>query len=219
MGRKNPLVLLPIVGLAAVLVYLGAATGVLKGADNLTLALVFAIGPVAILGVLSVSRRLAPQGGSLTLRAGTVFLIVGFSLFTLMLVVQQTIFIHFREFRAGAANEAAQDALALVFKGVNLVQLGADVAFDIFYCLGMILLAAVMFRHPDFGKVFGILGIVSAAALLAFNLYAFPYLPAKSGLVDLGPLTGLWWLAVIVQFLRLERKARGGVKPDREVFG
>ncbi|OGD17791.1 MAG: hypothetical protein A2V76_09045 [Candidatus Aminicenantes bacterium RBG_16_63_14] len=83
-----------------VLVYLGAATGIIKGADNLTLALVFAIGPVAIIGV------------------------------------------------------------------------------------------------------------VSAAALLAFNLYTFPYIPADSGLVDLGPITGLWWLAVIVQFFRLERKAR-----------
>jgi hypothetical protein len=163
--------------------------------------------------MLAISRRLEPEGGSLTLRAGTTFLIIGFALFTLMLVVQQTIFIQFRQFRAEAADQAAQDALALVFKGVNLVQLGADVAFDVFYCLGMILLAAVMYRHRDFGKVFGILGIVSAAALLAFNLYTFPYIPADSGLVDLGPVTGLWWLAVIVQFLRLERKARRAKTP------
>jgi len=214
--RRNSLLVVSILGLAVVLVYLGAATGILKGADNLTLALVFAIGPVAIVGVLSISRRLAPQGGSLVLRAGTTFLTIGFALFTLMLVVQQTIFIQFRQFRAEAADQAAKDALALVFKGVNLVQLGADVAFDIFYCLGMILLAAVMYRHRDFGKVFGIFGIASAAALLAFNLYTFPYIPADSGLVDLGPVTGLWWLAVIVQFFRLERKARSAAKPVRE---
>jgi hypothetical protein len=197
-----------ILGLAVLLVYLGAATGVIKGADNLTLSLVFAIGPVAIIGVLSVSRRLAPQGGTLPLRAGTTFLVIGFALFTLMLVVQQTIFIQFRQFRSESADEAAKEALALVFKGVNLVQIGADVAFDIFYCLGMILLAAVMYRHRDFGKIIGAFGVVAAAALLSFNLYTFPHVPADSGLVDLGPVTGLWWIAVIVQFLRLERKAR-----------
>jgi hypothetical protein len=201
-----------ILGLAVVLVYLGAATGILKGADNLTLALVFAIGPVAIVGVLSISRRLAPQGGSLVLRAGTTFLTIGFALFTLMLVVQQTIFIRFRQFRSEATDEAAKEALALVFKGVNLVQLGADVAFDVFYCLGVILLAAVMYRHRDFGKAFGVLGIVSASALLAFNLYTFPSVPADAGLVDLGPVTGLWWLAVIVQFFRLERKSRSAAR-------
>ena len=206
--RRNSLIGVSILGLAVLLVYLGAATGIIKGADNLTLSLVFAIGPVAIIGVLSISRRLAPQGGTLALRAGTTFLVIGFSLFTLMLVVQQTIFIQFRQFRSESADEAVKEALALVFKGVNLVQLGADVAFDIFYCLGMILLAAVMYRHRDFGKVIGAFGVVSAAALLCFNLYTFPYIPADSGLVDLGPVTGLWWIAVIVQFLRLERKAR-----------
>jgi len=206
--RRNSLVGVSVLGLAVLLVYLGAATGVIKGADNLTLSLVFAIGPVAIIGVLSISRRLAPQGGTLALRAGTTFLVIGFALFTLMLVVQQTIFIQFRQFRSESADEAAREALALVFKGVNLVQIGADVAFDIFYCLGMILLAAVMYRHRDFGKVIGAFGVVSAAALLCFNLYTFPYIPADAGLVDLGPVTGLWWIVVIVQFLRLERKAR-----------
>jgi hypothetical protein len=48
--------------------------------------------------------------------------------------------------------------------------------------------------------------MASAAGLLAFNLWAFPVPPADAGLVDLGPVTGAWWVIVIVILLRTERK-------------
>ena len=59
-----------------------------------------------------------------------------------------------------------------------------------------------MYREPSFGRLLGGFGVVSAAALLVFNLATFPHGPADSGLVDLGPLTGLWWLCVIIQVKR-----------------
>lgn len=199
-------VLVFLFGLAVVLVYLGAATGLLRHVNQLLLVLVFAIGPVAIVGVLAIHERLAAAGSSLMLKVGTAFLIVAFAFFNLMLVVQQTIFMQFHDFIAAAPDEAAEQALRLVRRGVNLVQLGIDVSFDIFYCVGLILVAAVMYRHRDFGKFFGVFGAASAAALLVFNLWTFPYIPAESGLVNLGPVTGLWWLAVIVQMIRLTRR-------------
>jgi hypothetical protein len=63
-----------------------------------------------------------------------------------------------------------------------------------------------MFRHEDFGRLIGGFGMLSGAALLAFNLATFPYIPAESGLVDLGPVTAIWWLAVILQLFRLDRR-------------
>jgi hypothetical protein len=66
---------------------------------------------------------------------------------------------------------------------------------------------AIMYRHPDFGRLLGGFGVVSASALLLLNLWAFPYPPADSGLIDLGPLTGVWWLAVIVQIKRTTARA------------
>jgi hypothetical protein len=204
--RRTSLIGVGVLGLVVVLVYLGAALGFIRDVNQLLLILVFAIGPVAIVGVIAISNRLASEGNTLSLKAGTAFLIIGFALFNLMLVVQQTVFLQFRQLRSEAADEATKEALRLVFKGVNLVQLGIDVSFDIFYCLGVILFSTVMYRHPGFGKVFSVFGVLSAAALLAFNLYTFPYIPAESGLVDLGPVTGVWWLAVIVQMIRLDRK-------------
>jgi len=197
-------------GVAAVAIYLATATGFLK-VNTLTLALVFAIGPLAIIGMLSVSDRLSPNRGSLAVRAGLIFLIIAFAFFTMMLAVQQTIFIQFQQFQSDAPNEETVQTLKYVFKGVNLVQLGMDVGFDVFYCFGMILFAAAMIPHPDFGRFLGIFGIISAAGLLILNIAAFPFIPADSGLVDLGPLTGVWWLLVIGQMLRLRRREKKSV--------
>jgi hypothetical protein len=198
-------------GLLVLLVYLGAATGLVRDVGKLLLILAFAIGPVAIVGVLVISERLARGGASMRHRVGTVFLVIAFALLNLMLVVQQTIFLQFRQFRQEAASEAVRESLRLVFEGVNLVQLGIDVSFDIFYCIGLILIAALMYGHRDFGKFLGGFGILAAAALLIANLAAFPYLPTETGLIDFGPVTGLWWLAVIVQMVRLSRRERSVV--------
>ena len=188
-----------------------AAERVLADPPPATLALVFAIGPLAIIGMLSVSDRLSPNRGSLAVRAGLIFLIIAFAFFTMMLVVQQTIFIQFQQFQSDAPNEETVQTLKYVFKGVNLVQLGMDVGFDVFYCVGRILFAAAKIPHPGFGRFLGIFGVISAAGLLILNIAALPFIPADSGLVDLGPLTGVWWLLVIGQMLRLRRREKKSV--------
>ena len=210
MKRRTSLIGLTIVGLVVILVYLGTATGIIKDVNKIILILAFAIGPVAIVGVIEIYHRLSTGGNSLILKTGTVFLITAFALFNLMLVVQQMIFMQFEQFRSNAADEATKQAFRLILKGVNLVQMGIDVSFDIFYCAGLILISLVMYRHPKFGKFLGVFGVVSAAGLLILNLYAFPYIPADSGLIDLGPLTGLWWLAVVIQLFRLDRRDKQG---------
>jgi hypothetical protein len=82
------------------------------------------------------------------------------------------------------------------------VWLGLDVAWDTYIGLGTVLFAFSMLRHPRFGRVFAATGVAIGFALLLFNLYTFPTPPANAGLVDLGPLIGLWYFAVTVQMWR-----------------
>jgi hypothetical protein len=213
MAARRARLVIDIVGVGALLVYLMAALGVLPivGTERITLALVFAIGPVAIVAVLGIYELLRSSPSAFWLRVGTTFLIVAFALLNLMLVVQQMVRVQFREFRLGTSDPSQAALLDAVFKGTNLVQLGIDVSFDVFYCLGVIALSAVMWREPTFGRLLGGFGVVSAGALLVFNLATFPHAPASSGLVDLGPLTGLWWLCVIIQIKRTAaRSTRDG---------
>jgi len=202
--RRN---LLTALGVTTLLVYLTTSTGLVEGDNKLILALAFGIGPMAIVGILGLVERLGPHASDRMTRLSRIFLVSAFVLFTLMVIVQQLTVMQFASLRA-AADPATAESLKLIFKGVNTLQLGIDVTFDLFYCIGVIVLASAMYRHPEFNRIVSIFGVMSAGALLALNLYAFPNVPAESGLVDLGPVTGIWWLMVIAQVVRSRWRTR-----------
>lgn len=206
-------ILVGVLGLAFVSVYLAAALGVVKDVSKLILVLVFAIGPAAVVGVWMIRDRLERTGKSSASRLGTVFLTIAFSMFTLMIVVQQTVRLRYLQMSADAADQALKSSLKQVYGVVDLVQQGIDVSFDIFYCVGLVLLAAAMYHRPDFGRFMSVFGIAAGAGLLVFNLWTFPYIPADSGLIDLGPVTGLWWVLVIAQIIRVELR---GKRPEEK---
>jgi hypothetical protein len=80
--------------------------------------------------------------------------------------------------------------------------LGLDVAWDVYLACGTLLLAVPMLSHPRLGRLIGTVGILIAVGLLTLNLATFPVPPGNAGLVDLGPVVGLWYLAVTVMVLR-----------------
>jgi hypothetical protein len=86
-----------------------------------------------------------------------------------------------------------------VSRDVVGVWLGLDVAWDVYIGLGTLAFGLAMLRHPRLGVPFGASGALIALALLALNLWSFPAPPGESGLVDLGPLVGLWYLAVTLR--------------------
>ena len=85
------------------------------------------------------------------------------------------------------------------YQAANGLQVGLDVAWDVFLAFGTFLLALNMWTHPRFGRVFAITGGVLAALLLAMNFGTFPEPPADAGLVDPGPLVGFWYLVVAIR--------------------
>ena len=208
MRYKKTLIISTILGFIIILAYLNFALHVIELSQKLTLILAFAIGPVAIYGVLKLYKELTNLDKTTSLLVGTVFLIIAFALLNLMLVVQQSIFISMKDYIASETDSKTQDSLRLILKGLNHVQLGIDVSFDIFYCLGLILLSLALYKNPEIGKFIGVFGVVSAALLLIFNMATFPLPPANAGLVDLGPLTGVWWLLLIVRIMTKSKSKR-----------
>jgi len=112
---------------------------------------------------------------------------------------------YFHETLIPEANPEHVEILKMVLQGINSVQFTLDIAFDIFYCLLVILYSIAMINDSYFGKIIGIFGLLSGSVLLFLNLFTFPFPPGESGLIDLGPLTGLFWIIVIMMFLRGER--------------
>ncbi len=195
-----------ILGPAILLAYLNFAFGWVLLSQRLSLVLAFAIGPVAVWGTLALSQDLVRVFGTFTLRAGTIFLVIGFALLTLMLTMQQAVFAEYQELLGDLASAQAPASLKESFALVNRVQLGADVAFDIFYSLGIILVSIVIVQGRWFERVVGAYGLVVATGLLVLNMWFFPTPPAAAGSVDLGPATIAWWVGLLVLGGRLKKR-------------
>ena len=90
---------------------------------------------------------------------------------------------------------------------------GIDVAWDLYVGTGTILFALCMFGRRGLGAWLAVPGLLIGSLLLIFNIATFPKPPDTVGLVDFGPLVGLWYLVVYVRLgvssILLERQQRG----------
>lgn len=98
------------------------------------------------------------------------------------------------------ATASPERALDAAFESGNGIQLGMDVAWDVFLVLGALLLAWNMWHHPRFGRILAGSGMVIAISLIVINLAVFPEPPAHAA-IDLGPVLGLWYMIVAIRLL------------------
>ena len=164
-----------------------------------------ALGPLLGIASLGLGRLLQLERPSVPAQLAVAFNFAGGTLVSAMLLVQLAV---------GARSQGARPSSEMVG-----VWLGLDVAWDVYIGLGTGLLALSMLRHPRFGAAFGYAGLAIAVLLLFLNLYTFPTPPGEAGLIDLGPLIGLWYLAVSFQAWRSLRWAKavlsGGAEQER----
>jgi len=184
-------------GILSILSYLAAAF--VPFPDAVARVLAFAFGPLLIVSVLGLYRYLADYRDTIALQISVLFGVIAGTLLTSMLVVQIGNNMVRADLLAAAGSDAARESIRLSWGAVNRVQYLLDVVWDIFITVSLMLLGYVLIRHPRFGKIWGISGIVISLALLVLNLEAFPNPPAEAGSIDLGPLTALWMLAVYVR--------------------
>jgi hypothetical protein len=163
-------------------------------------ALAASFGPALGLGCVGLWRLIRLHHGSVAAGAAAGLNALGGALFTAMALVQMAV---------GATTGDRTE------RPLQAIWLGLDVAWDVYIGLGTVLFAFSMLRHPRFGRVFAASGAAVGFTLLLFNLYTFPTPPANAGLVDLGPVVGLWYLAVTVQMWRSLRWAQAAASGGR----
>lgn len=182
-------------GIAALICYFGAAFIPLPDALVEVMAMMF--GPLLGLSFLGIYAAVRAHRNSVPLVFGTVMGVAAGVAVNLMLTVQLA-----NNSLREPGDEAGETG-EIIWRAVNQVQFSIDVSWDVFICAAGILVAVAMLRHPKFGKLFGLSGLVLALLLLVLNLYTFPIGPAYAGLIDVGPFFALWFLAVYVRILML----------------
>ena len=138
---------------------------------------------------------------SIPLQIGTLFLIIAGASVTMMGTMQAAVRAEFRAVSLEGASTVAKESWELAYNVANAVQMGADVAWDIFIFASVFLLGLVMFKHPKLGWIFGAPGCIVALLGLAFNVYTFPHNPGTQGLIDMGPFVGFWFSAVAIKVI------------------
>ncbi len=161
----------------------------------LRIAILFgmAFGPLLSLAFVGLYYFFTIHKKTVAIQAGMIFGVIAGTIMNMMVVVQSAIGL--------TVPSEARAGLGLAWNGLNMVQLGLDVSWDIYFSAATILLGIAMFTHPRFGRIWGGLTLVIGAALLVLNLLTFPIPPASSGLIDIGPISGIWYLIILIRVL------------------
>jgi len=196
----------------------GIVCGILAGAAysvaiavNLPMRIAYPIfwsfGPLLIVSIIGLYHFMSLKSKTLSLQLGTLFIIAGGVCVTLMGTIQGAARASLLAVKPEDSGETLIKAWSFARETANSIQLGVDLAWDLFLFTGLILLGLAMFKHPYFGKIIGSAGILLGAAGLFLNIYTYPTPPGEAGLFDIGPFTALWFLPVTLLIIIRYKKA------------
>lgn len=158
----------------------------------------FSEGPLFVVLAYSLARAMGERRRAVSLDLAALLGVIGGATFTMMAVVQYAVHATMRQPVVPPLDDASARALRIAWRGLDAVQLGMDVTFDIFWLVALALFGWNMRHDRRFGALLGWAGALLSIACLALNLLSFPTPPTP----DLGPFIALWGAAVVVQLWR-----------------
>jgi hypothetical protein len=174
----------------------------------LTFWVTLAIAPFAITGAHAIYRLIAQEREGALNQLGFVFAVVAFSILALTQSFQLAVPSILTE--AMRADGSGPEAWTRIYEGLNALDQGTDLAWDLFLALYMLCIGVAMLGHSRLGLRWGLPLLALIPAFLAFNIAATPTPP----LVDLGPVIGLYFFALNIRLVWLGA-TRPRAKRDR----
>ena len=133
-----------------------------------------------------------------------VFAALGFTTLLSMLLAQLSVGAAIAETTRGLDDQIAR----AIRRGLRLIDLGLDVAWDLLIGTALILWGLAMRRRSGLGPVWGYPSVGFGVALIVLNGSTFPTPPANAGLFDIGPFIAVFMLALAVRLTWLGLRAR-----------
>ncbi len=142
---------------------------------------------------------IAAERESTANRLAFVFAITGLTTVLGMLVVQSAVGAGIGEITGGLDKQTAKALL----RGLRMIDLGLDVAWDMLFGTALILWGAAMRRRSGLGLGWAIVSVVFGIGLIVLNAATFPWPPGERGLIDIGPLIGVFLMALAARLVIL----------------
>ena len=136
-------------------------------------------------------------------RLGFVFAVTAFTTVLSMIVVQLAVGAGFSEIANGLDEQTA----GALRRGLRMVDLGLDVAWDMLIGTALVLSGIAMRRRSGLGLGWAMSSAALGIALIGLNAATFPWPPAGRGLFDIGPFIGLFVIALAGRLALLGRSA------------
>lgn len=202
-----------IVGIIGVLDYFYSATGILPTPSlRVGYPIFWLFGPTLVVGSYGFYHFFQLEGQrSVLLEFGRMFMILAGAMVCLMGTMQAVSREHFDLLGVMFPPETASEAVRMGFRGANSIQSGADLAWDTFIFIGTIFNGMFMVTRPKGWRILGALGVIFGVLGLIFNYSVWPSNPGNAGLIDIGPLTGTWYLVayiyLLIQYKKMHSKS------------
>jgi uncharacterized membrane protein YdcZ (DUF606 family) len=186
-------------GMLSILSYLTIAFFDLPNSLTFLLAMFFPIFGIA--AIFSLKEYIAIQSPSYVNTLSFTFGSIAFTICAIFLSAQLAVQIEVKP-DEDAANKAI---LKLIKESIRVVDMGMDVAWDMFIGTYLVLFL-LSTRRITALKWWGLTGGILGIALMMLNAYTFPIPPADSGLFDLGPFIALYLFALHTRMILLSRQ-------------
>ena len=180
-----------ICGIIGVICYILAISLPVSPKFGFLLALAWPI--FSIVFAYSVYKFIAHSYQSIYNQLAFLFVTIAFVLVSIMISIQLVVKTGMQDSIDNASGSELTD-LELIANSLRWVDLGVDLAWDIFLGLALIFLAIAISRHPKLGPWWSIPLALLAIGLIVLNMLTFPYPPDTQGILDVGPLIGIFML-------------------------
>jgi hypothetical protein len=173
--------------------------------DRLSTVLALVMPLFLLVGHVGLYHFLSRQRAAFTTQLAVILGIGAPVLVSAMLTVQMSL-VSYMERYYHPLDDAMKASQINIWRAVDSVQLGLDVAWDMFILPTIILFSLGLMKHPAFGKVFGGIGLFLGVTGLFLNIWTFPTPPINLGLPDVGPFAVTWYGVLFILMIRAQRK-------------
>lgn len=158
---------------------------------------------LSIIFVYSIYKYVALEHQTTANQLSFLFAALGFTIVACMISIQLAVKWGIDEYLIGLPEK--EELVSLFRQNIRLVDQGLDVAWDLFIGTSLIFLFAAIKGHYRFRFYWAIPSVILGSLLIIFNVITFPAPPNTKGLLDVGPLVGLyiialsarlWWLGL-----------------------
>jgi hypothetical protein len=153
---------------------------------------ILAVAPFAFAFAYALYRLIAWERDGALNQLGLVFAVVAFSILAVTQSFQNAVPLVLTD--EMQAEGSGPEAWERIYAGLNALDLGTDLAWDLFLGLWLLCIGVAMLRHSRLGARWGVPALALVPPFFALNIAGTPDPPA----VDLGPVIGTYLTALSV---------------------